>query len=130
MDFQKDNSPVSFAGTRAGAPSGYDVSMDASILKSAELFGGYLGNEKFINRWEITVDNKGGKQYGLMKGIQEHPTEFKMDLHKAMSSTLSTYSAGTLPVLIPVYVDPEIVDLTRRATPLVELVPRVTNYGN
>lgn len=52
-----------------------------------------------------------------------------MDFQKALSTTLSTYSAGTLPVLIPVYVDPEIVDLTRRATPLVELVPRVTNYG-
>jgi hypothetical protein len=52
-----------------------------------------------------------------------------MDFEKALSTTLSTYSAGTLPVLIPVYVDPEIVDLTRRATPLVELIPRVTNYG-
>lgn len=52
-----------------------------------------------------------------------------MDFQKALSTTLSTYSAGTLPVLIPVYVDPEIVDLTRRATPLVELIPRVTNYG-
>jgi hypothetical protein len=59
-------------------------------------------------------------------------TTFKQvycDVRKALSTTLSTYSAGTLPVLIPVYVDPEIVDLTRRATPLVELVPRVTNYG-
>jgi len=52
-----------------------------------------------------------------------------MDFEKALTTTLSTYSAGTLPVLIPVYVDPEIVDLTRRATPLVELIPRVTNYG-
>lgn len=50
-------------------------------------------------------------------------------LRKALTTTLSTYSAGTLPVLIPVYVDPEIVDLTRRATPLVELIPRVTNFG-
>lgn len=52
-----------------------------------------------------------------------------MDFSKALSTTLSTYSAGTLPVLIPVYVDPEIIDATRRATPLVELIPRVTNYG-
>jgi len=51
------------------------------------------------------------------------------NIQKALTTTLSTYSAGTLPVLIPVYVDPEIVDLTRRATPLVELIPRVTNYG-
>ena len=52
-----------------------------------------------------------------------------MDFQKALTTTLSTYSAGTLPVLIPVYVDPEIIDLTRRATPLVELIPRVANYG-
>lgn len=52
-----------------------------------------------------------------------------MTFSKALTTTLSTYSAGTLPVLIPVYVDPEIVDLTRRATPLCELIPRTTNYG-
>ena len=52
-----------------------------------------------------------------------------LNMRKALTTTLSTYSAGTLPVLIPVYVDPEIIDLTRRATPLVELIPRVTNYG-
>ena len=57
---------------------------------------------------------------------QDGPMPF---FRKALSTTLSTYSAGTLPVLIPVYVDPEIVDATRRATPLVELIPRVTNYG-
>ena len=52
-----------------------------------------------------------------------------MDFTKALTTTLSVYAAGNLPTLIPVYVDPEIVDLTRRATPLVELIPRVTNYG-
>jgi hypothetical protein len=51
------------------------------------------------------------------------------EISKALTTTLSVYAAGNLPVLIPVYVDPEIVDLTRRATPLVELIPRVTNYG-
>lgn len=64
----------------------------------------------------------------LAKGILGENTA-KGFLRKALSTTLSTYSAGTLPVLIPVYVDPEIVDLTRRATPLVELIPRVTNFG-
>lgn len=66
------------------------------------------------------------REIGLVKGIQEHKAEF----YKALYSTLNTYAAGTIPVLIPVYIDPEIVDLTRRATPLVELIPRVTNYGN
>ena len=66
------------------------------------------------------------RETGLVKGIQSHFVDYK----KALYSTLNTFAAGTLPVLIPVYVDPEVVDLTRRSTPLVELVPRVTNYGN
>jgi hypothetical protein len=37
--------------------------------------------------------------------------------------------AGTGSNLVPVYVDPQIVDLTRKATPLVELIPRVANRG-
>lgn len=60
---------------------------------------------------------------------QAEPATLRMNILKALTTTLSTYAAGTLPVLIPVYVDPEIIDATRRATPLVELIPRVTNYG-
>lgn len=68
--------------------------------------------------------------YDMRKSIAEDAgyTTFR-EVYKALTTTLSTYAAGTLPVLIPVYVDPEIIDLTRRATPLVELIPRVTNYG-
>jgi hypothetical protein len=65
----------------------------------------------------------------LGKESEPMPHTLAMNMSKALSTTLSTYSAGTLPVLIPVYVDPEIIDATRRATPLVELIPRVTNYG-
>jgi len=67
--------------------------------------------------------------YDVRKSIAAELMEGGFTLRKALSTTLNTYSAGNLPVLIPVYVDPEIVDLTRRATPLVELIPRVTNYG-
>jgi len=98
---------------------------DASMLKSSALFGG-APNGSIIKRWVWAPNQDGGTEYGLVKGIQSHFADFK----KAMTTTLNTYSAGTLPVLIPVYVDPEIVDLTRRATPLVELIPRVTNYGS
>ena len=31
--------------------------------------------------------------------------------------------------MIPIYVDPRIVDTTRKETPLVELIPRVANQG-
>lgn len=78
---------------------------------------------------EKMVVSDGMTNYDMRKSIAAEAMEGGFTIHKALSTTLSTYSAGTLPVLIPVYVDPEIVDLTRRATPLVELIPRVTNYG-
>lgn len=105
------------------------VEMDAGTLRSRELFGG-APDGTIIKKWEWAPNQDGGTEYGLVKGISQHREQFKMDVKKELSTTLNTYSAGTLPVLIPVYVDPEIVDTTRRATPLVELVPRVTNYGN
>jgi len=48
--------------------------------------------------------------------------------YKALSSTAG--GPGTAGyALVPVYVDPRIVDQTRKFTPLVELIPRVTNQG-
>lgn len=78
---------------------------------------------------EGMVISDGMSGYDMRKSIGNEVSQEGFTLRKALSTTLSTYSAGTLPVLIPVYVDPEIVDLTRRATPLVEMIPRVTNYG-
>lgn len=47
---------------------------------------------------------------------------------KALSTTAG--GAGTAGyAMVPVFVDPRIVDVTRKYTPLVELVPRVTNQG-
>ena len=47
---------------------------------------------------------------------------------KALSTTAG--AGGTAGyAMIPVYVDPRVVDQTRKETPLVELIPRVTNQG-
>lgn len=47
---------------------------------------------------------------------------------KALSST--TGGAGTAGyALVPVYVDPKIIDQTRKYTPLCEIIPRVSNLG-
>lgn len=47
---------------------------------------------------------------------------------KALSTTAG--GAGTAGfAMVPIFVDPRVVDLTRKYTPLVELVPRVTNQG-
>ena len=47
---------------------------------------------------------------------------------KALSTTSG--GAGTAGyAMVPIYVDPRVVDTTRKYTPIVELVPRVTNMG-
>ena len=48
--------------------------------------------------------------------------------YKALNT--ETGGAGTASyAMIPVFLDPRIVDVTRKFTPLVELIPRVTNQG-
>ena len=47
---------------------------------------------------------------------------------KALTSTAG--DGGTAGyAMVPIYVDPRVVDTTRKETPLVELIPRVTNQG-
>jgi len=47
---------------------------------------------------------------------------------KALQTTSG--GAGTAGyAMVPIYVDPRVVDTTRKFTPLVELIPRVTNFG-
>ncbi|MEK0335822.1 MAG: DUF5309 family protein [Nitrosopumilus sp.] len=61
--------------------------------------------------------------------------DYRPELEKKMSIgikalTSTTGGAGTAGfALVPIYVDPRIVDVTRKFTPLVELIPRVTNQG-
>lgn len=117
--------PIGFTGAVGGEISNDD------IAKGKMSFGG-APEGTVINKWAwpsySTTDANLSKGIGLVQNLRK--TSNLMDFKKALSSTLSQFSGGTLPVLIPVYVDPEIVDQTRRATPLVELIPRVTNYGS
>jgi len=64
------------------------------------------------------------------KEIKEAHKETFATIQKAILSNAPTYAAGNLPVLIPVFVDPTIVDISRKQTPLVELLPRVAVRGN
>jgi len=70
-------------------------------------FAHYPSEVAYVDLWK-KIDNRGL--------IAER-------LEKALSI------AGTGANLVPVYVDPQIIDLTRKATPLVELLPRVANRG-
>lgn len=65
----------------------------------------------------------------------KHDINLRDDLHKlakvgmkALGTT--TGGAGTAGyAMIPIYLDPRIIDTTRKYTPLCELIPRVTNMG-
>lgn len=65
------------------------------------------------------------------KGIDLRPNLkalYNRGVHKALTTT--TGGAGTAGyAMIQVYLDPRIVDVTRKETPLVELIPRVSNQG-
>jgi hypothetical protein len=60
--------------------------------------------------------------------LEKFQKETSIDLSKAQSIA-GAATGSTDYALIPLYVEPSIVEATRRLTPLVELVPRVTNYG-
>jgi len=107
----------------------YDFSKgDTRMLTKAH------GEKMLVSDMRYDIRGDIAESMGFEKSAFESGYDFKaqmngFSLRKALSTTLSVYAAGNLPVLIPVYVDPEIIDETRRATPLVELIPRVTNYG-
>jgi len=67
-------------------------------------------------------------QYGGATTVKELNTAHQGIMLKALNT--QTGGAGTAGyALVPIFVDPRVVDTTRKFTPLVELVPRVTNKG-
>ena len=84
----------------------------------AHSFGALRDKTRYVD--PITgVDLRGELNETLKSGIASV---------KALSTTSG--GAGTAGyAMIPVYVDPRIVDQTRKETPLVELIPRVANQG-
>ena len=72
-----------------------------------------------------------------LKSMNEakYNADLRPDMHKAISASMKALSsttggAGTAGfAMIPIFVDPEVVDETRKYTPLVELIPRRSNMG-
>ncbi|KKK67407.1 hypothetical protein LCGC14_2954360, partial [marine sediment metagenome] len=81
----------------------------------AQSFGGLPDETHYIN---------GFKGFDLRDGMKN---AFALGF-KALGT--ASGGAGTAGVaMVPVYLDPRIIDETRKFTPLVELIPRVTNQG-
>ena len=84
-------------------------------------FGG-LSNET------VYVDTLGSHgRTGLKSDLR---TEFNNIVKTNLKAlTTDTGSGSTDKVMIPLYVDPKVVDLTRKQTPIVDIIPRVSNMG-
>jgi hypothetical protein len=92
------------------------------------------------NSASFNVDSAYAQSFGALPNhtVISNPTE-GIDLKSKLASTfevglkahgVTSGGAGTAGyAMIPVYVDPKIVDLTRKRTPIVEVIPRVTNKG-
>jgi len=73
-------------------------------------------------------------------GAEQVSNDYRPRLNEIMTNNMKSFEAKALGpttggagttgyALVPIYVDPRIVDQSRKWTPLVELIPRVTNQG-
>jgi len=71
----------------------------------------------------------------LSSGIERYETDIRANMFgqdNVNLKALNTESGGAGTAgyaLVPVYVDPKIIDQTRKYTPLCEIIPRVSNFG-
>lgn len=91
----------------------------------------------------VEIKGYGDPYFGMTAGSQVYYNPYqnldlRQDIFNNVKTQLKAYGttsgtaggAGTAGVaMVPVYVDPRIVDTTRTYTPLVEAIPRVTNIG-
>lgn len=105
-----------------GIQTGSGIVLKSMDDKSAyaHSFGPIANESPYVNGWQ-GVDSRPQLKSALNIGMAR--------IHqKALGPTAG--GAGTAGyALVPVYVDPRIVDLSRKYTPAVELIPRVTNQG-
>lgn len=89
-------------------------------------FGPLADGTRYVDGWQT---DKEGKGYDLRGFLGEKTMDGFDKVHmKALGP--ESGGAGTAGfALVPIYVDPRIVDQSRKYTPLVEMIPRVTNQG-
>lgn len=89
-------------------------------------FGPLADKTPYVNGWNVDREGKGYDLRGFISG--KAMDGFDRINQKALGPTAGgTGTAGY--ALVPIYVDPRIVDQSRKYTPLVEMIPRVTNQG-
>lgn len=98
----------------------------------AQAFGNFPDEMAFapgLNR-NYSVSAKGVEPEVKENGIGWRGRMYEArEAHLKALETTSGTGGGTIQTLIPIFIDPRIVDISRKQTPLVELFPRVTNQG-
>lgn len=85
-------------------------------------YAGYIGNlVKQGTRELSSYDKRGSLNKEFMPEVHKM---LEGMLQKAQGTASSTYAAGTLSVIIPVWLEPGYVDLVRRETPVWEIMPK------
>ena len=89
-------------------------------------FGPLADKTPYVNGWAMGRD---GKSLDLRPKLQ---SAMELGYQRIQQKALGPESGGAGTAgfaLVPVYVDPRIVDRSRKYTPMVEMIPRVTNQG-
>lgn len=103
----------------------YDMGLDG-----AGALGYYNFGWRGLPPGTVVKDPIGFKGMGAIDARKELQSRFQpyfAQLKALMTTSGSTGTAGQ--AMIPVFVDPSIVDQERRMTPMREIIPRVTNLG-
>ena len=99
---------------KEGVYSGSALGVDSKGAY-AQTFGAMSDGTRYVDAWSNT------DMRPALKGT------FDVGFKALTTTTGGIGTAGY--AMIPIYLDPRIVDTTRKFTPLVELIPRVTNQG-
>lgn len=81
----------------------------------SQTFGNLKDKTAYVNHWQ-GVDTR-----------ENLNKIFSIGVKSLLTTTGGSGTAGN--AMVPVYLDPRIVDISRKETPLVELIPRVSNMG-
>jgi len=89
-------------------------------------FGPLADETRYVDGWDLGVE---GKALDLRPALN---SAMQLGYQRIHEKALGPESGGAGTAgfaLVPVYVDPRIVDRSRKYTPMVEMIPRVTNQG-